>query len=400
MGSITDTSSLSAALDTVRQAAALGDERVTAHLASFARELSADCEEPADYIHRIGYTALQQPVLAAIGSSRGIFKHVVTGQEKTTSLQSLVEASGLQEQLLTRLLRAMVTFGMLDSPSSGHYSANRRTHVLARDYADAALQHFLKNTGTGLLGIPRWIEAQAKSLPSKPTPYMLHNNTDLTSMQSMDIAGLSAYMRYCTPDNGLSAVWSNAYPVQEAIASRTGSTRPFFIDVAGGWGHQTSEMLLKFPDIDGRCIVQEISSVVEQATSLANGASKIEFKVQDFFSPQPSSEHGAKIYYLRYIMHDWSDDEDVQILSHLRDAMADDSVIIIDEVLVPEQASGFDDPWPATVDIVMLAMFYNARERTVKEFTHLAERVGGLKVQMAKQYDERRGNGIVVLAKA
>jgi hypothetical protein len=56
MGSITDTSSLSAALETVRQAAALGDERITAHLASFARELAADCEEPADYIHRIGYT--------------------------------------------------------------------------------------------------------------------------------------------------------------------------------------------------------------------------------------------------------------------------------------------------------------------------------------------------------
>lgn len=39
------------------------------------------------------------------------------------------------------------------------------------------------------------------------------------------------------------------------------------------------------------------------------------------------------------IMHDWPDYECVQILTHLRDAMAVDSRIFINDCIVPDQGS-------------------------------------------------------------
>ena len=62
----------------------------------------------------------------------------------------------------------------------------------------------------------------------------------------------------------------------------------------------------------------------------------IETQTHDFLTPQPASMKSAKIYYLRTVLHDWPNEICGKILTQLRGAMAADSVIIVDEVVVPD----------------------------------------------------------------
>lgn len=56
-------------------------------------------------------------------------------------------------------------------------------------------------------------------------------------------------------------------------------------------------------------------------------AGRVQFQPHDFFEPNPV-EH-ADVYWLRYILHDWSDEYCVRILSAIKSAMGPRSRILI-----------------------------------------------------------------------
>lgn len=46
---------------------------------------------------------------------------------------------------------------------------------------------------------------------------------------------------------------------------------------------------------------------------------------------------GARIYYLRNVLHDWPDDKCVEILQNTKVGMEEQSVLLIDETALPER---------------------------------------------------------------
>lgn len=69
---------------------------------------------------------------------------------------------------------------------------------------------------------------------------------------------------------------------------------------------------------------------------------RIEFMTHDFFTPQPQLPD-AKVYLLRWILHDWPAAYCLKILRNLTAGMAPGSSIIIAEVIMPPRGVL---PWP------------------------------------------------------
>ena len=152
-----------------------------------------------------------------------------------------------------------------------------------------------------------------------------------------------------------------------------------FVDVGGGSGHQCVDLRKAFPDIQGRVIVQDLEYPISTRLEYAS----VEGMVHDAFKPQPiegsctlftaflsrssgltqknreilQTENaflltislGARFYYLRTVLHDWTDEHCVSILINLKDAMNLRSRILIDELVLPDQ--GVD--WTATALILL-----------------------------------------------
>lgn len=168
------------------------------------------------------------------------------------------------------------------------------------------------------------------------------------------------------------------YPVEDRLvtglkldeAAGDGGAPSAFVDVGGGNGHNLVEFKSKIESWEGRLVLQEQESVIQLAKNEPH-ASMIETSVHDFFKPQPLK--GARAYYMRYILHNWSDEECRTILRHLRDAMTPGySKILIHECVVADRGAC----WQHTaLDLYMMALFAT-QERTESEWRALLESVG------------------------
>jgi hypothetical protein len=121
-----------------------------------------------------------------------------------------------------------------------------------------------------------------------------------------------------------------------------------------------------------RGILFDRPHVVSDAPALlaAKGVSdRVTIEAGDFFKNVPI---GADAYILSHIIHDWSEDQCLTILGHVRKAMSPAGRLLIVEMVL---AAG-DAPHPGKIlDMVMLAQL-GGQERTEAEYGVLLGKAG------------------------
>lgn len=81
---------------------------------------------------------------------------------------------------------------------------------------------------------------------------------------------------------------------------------------------------------------------------------------------------GAKFYFLRAVLHDHPAHRIRKILGNIKEAMASDSILLIDEMVLPEMGVNLE---VASIDMTMLTTFASM-ERTEVEWREVFEQVG------------------------
>jgi hypothetical protein len=88
-----------------------------------------------------------------------------------------------------------------------------------------------------------------------------------------------------------------------------------------------------------------------------------------FFERVPE---GADVHVLKFILHDWNDEESLRILGNCRSAIAKDGRLVVIESVVPESV---DPALVHLMDLNMLVMT-GGLERTAKEYGELFAKAG------------------------
>jgi demethylsterigmatocystin 6-O-methyltransferase len=168
--------------------------------------------------------------------------------------------------------------------------------------------------------------------------------------------------------------------------------RTLVVDVGGGGGQQSITFRRSQPQLRGRVVLQDLQPTLDSIDSASRQQLKdlaVDIQGHDFFTPQP--EKGAKVYYIRNILHDWPDDKCLIILKHLRDAMKSDSVLIIDEIVVNEDKINWKQ---FHYDIVMMACLAG-EERTESHFETLLSSAG-FKLRETRCYEDGNGDSFLI----
>ena len=84
--------------------------------------------------------------------------------------------------------------------------------------------------------------------------------------------------------------WFEIYPVAKELelsksTLKTGKDDVLFVDVAGGRGHDVAKFRKTFPDLPGRCILQDLPETIAQVKK--SPPEGVELMDYDFFTPQP-----------------------------------------------------------------------------------------------------------------
>jgi SAM-dependent methyltransferase len=139
-------------------------------------------------------------------------------------------------------------------------------------------------------------------------------------------------------------------------------------DVGGGNGRMLAAILQRHPAVRG--ILFDLPPVAQRAQpGLAELglADRCQVVGGDFFVSLPA----ADAYVLRHVIHDWSDDNAVQILRNCRTAMNRGGRVLLVETVIPPLNEPCFGKW---LDLMMLIV--EGRERTREQYEQLFAQAG------------------------
>ncbi|XP_004490686.1 probable O-methyltransferase 3 [Cicer arietinum] len=141
------------------------------------------------------------------------------------------------------------------------------------------------------------------------------------------------------------------------------------VDVGGGIGTMAKALAKSFPQLE--CTVLDLPHVVAGLQETEN----LKYVGGDMFKEIPS----ADAILLKWILHDWNDDECVKILKNCKDAIAkkgkEGKVIIIDMVMENEKGKNESLQTQLFFDMLMMVLV-TGKERTKKEWVNLISSSG------------------------
>ncbi|GAB4841014.1 hypothetical protein Ancab_039669 [Ancistrocladus abbreviatus] len=139
------------------------------------------------------------------------------------------------------------------------------------------------------------------------------------------------------------------------------------VDVGGGTGANLNLIISKYPNIKG--INFDLPQVVQDAPSYPG----IEHIGGSMFEMIPKGD----AIFLKSVLHNWGDEDCVKVLKSCYEAIGENGKVILVTAVAPEAGeTSFEAKFVTELDMMMLANFAVARERTKNELNALAKAAG------------------------
>ncbi|KAK4107680.1 S-adenosyl-L-methionine-dependent methyltransferase [Canariomyces notabilis] len=285
----------------------------------------------------------------------GVFtKWAEAGGEPITCTK-LAELTGADELLIRRMMRAIAGQHLVTEVGPDTYARTAWARALAEDGSFAGMYggfyHELNNP-------------MFRTLPYYLKSTGFRNPTDVNDCNFQFWRGQGANMFQYVGTNPLLTSdfndamechskynltpWVDIYPTETILAAAgerhsgnaDGSTRPpLVVDIGGGKGHDLRKFLARHPDLPaGSLVLEDLPDILKSAEADLESTAAITVQPHDFFTPQPPAQHGARVYFMHNVLHDWPDATAQKILRTLAPAMEPGySRLLIHESLVSSE---------------------------------------------------------------
>ncbi|KEY72251.1 hypothetical protein S7711_00250 [Stachybotrys chartarum IBT 7711] len=331
-------------------------------------------ETPEDMFQRVGAMSLQTTAVV-IGLDLKLFE-ILAEAEKPLTLDELAQNTGAERALLARLLRYLRSIGMVDEVSANTFIANHATRHLTTKVSQAGIRHYFYTCHPAYHALPAYLKKTEYKNPADATYTSWHVGHNTEKSPFVWFADKPKHMSYF---NDLMATrrrpelsWLSVYPVKQEVSGWP-DEKAVYVDIGGNIGHQCAEFKEAYPDVPGRVVLQDMAHSIAAALPTPG----VEKMVHNFFEPQPIK--GAKFYFMRGVLHDHPDHKVEEILKHIRNAMTEESVLLVDEILVPEFGVNLE---ASAHDMTMLAACAGAERSEVQWI----ETFGRLGLRLVKTY--------------
>lgn len=364
------------------------DDGLRHNLIVAARNLVGDLETAGEAVQRIAYAPLQT-IVVRVADNLKLFDALAATKNGSTSTAELAAACRSDEVLISRILRFLASFGIVKEVGEDTWSANDVSNALCEPGLMAGILNTLDVLLPTWQSLPEFLVETGYRNPSDAaaTAFQKGHQTNLPPFQWLQqtpayVSNFGLWMEACRRDQNN---FLESFPFEKEIVKNVDPKTPLFVDVGGGIGPQCVAFKKKLPHLVGRVVLQDLQQVVDQAIP-AEGVEKM---VHNFRNEQPIK--GARSYYMRNIMHDYPDSECVSILNNIKNAMNEDSIILIDDMVIPNKGAS----WRAMqLDITMMAGLAGI-ERTEKQWHSLMD-AAGLKIRSVHTYNENVCDSVIV----
>jgi O-methyltransferase domain/Dimerisation domain len=273
--------------------------------------------------------------------------------EGPQGVDELARATETNASSLYRLMRALASLGLVRERPDGLFETTDLGRCLATGAPGNLRARAILN-GDGwypawgdLLDSVRTGEAAFDRVTGRPLFEHLACNPRTAAVFNETMAG--------STESAARAV-ASAYDFSQSAT---------IVDVGGGTGAFLAGLLEASPHMRG--ILVDLPNVIPDAEGLLASAGvtdRCEVVAGDFFEAVPA---GGDTYILSWVIHDWDDQQSITILKNCRQAMADNTRLLVIEQVIPP---GNDPSLSKLYDLHMLVLT-GGRERTENEYRAL-----------------------------
>jgi hypothetical protein len=270
----------------------------------------------------------------------------------------LAQSTGAHAPSLYRVLRALDSVGVFAEDDKGRFALTPLGATLRTDVPGSLRYFAIEELGEN--HYPAW----EKVLHSVKTGEIAFNH----------VYGASKWQYMADhPDEAqiFDAAMSSFSSVVAAavVAAYDFSSSATVVDIGGGDGTLLTAILKGNPRLRG--VLADLPHVAERAQGRFKTeglADRCEIAAGSFFESAPVGD----TYVLKWIIHDWDDQQSAAILKNCRTAMATNGrVLLVEAVIQPGTATSFSK----CMDLNMLVMT-GGRERTAAEYRALLDSAG------------------------
>ncbi|KAI1386128.1 O-methyl transferase B [Hypoxylon trugodes] len=370
------------------QLSATADRATRRNLIVALRRMADSLEDTTGTIHRYGHIDLEKSMIK-IGLDLGIFK-ILASAAGAKTVEDIAKDTRADPQLIKRIMRYYNTVNVAREVGPQQYEATNITRNLTEEVCVTAMKHYYELVAKQYQATPRFLKENNYQNPTD------ENNTAFkmgwsTEKQPFDLmltlpGAMDNFHTYMALRRQAELSWLTVYPVRREVSGLTDHHRPLYVNIGGGIGHQCAQFREKYPDIPGRVILQDLPDTIVRALPTPG----VENMAHDFFEPQPIKD--AKFYFMRGVPHNHPPHRVRLLFERVREAMAPDSVLLVDETVLPSTDVGFIS---ASIDLTMLGAFASM-ERTEDEWQTLAESAG-LKLVKIYTYNPLENESVMEL---
>lgn len=356
------------------------DQSFRAETVELSKKLTRTLQTPTDYAWDL-YGRLIDPAVLVVAIDAGWISLVNNVGNADTHAQGIsanevAKSTASDVQLVKRLMRVLTSAGIIRETDVDRYAPTSVSKLAVSSGWGNGLRHSLRDVVPSLAGLPAYFKERHYQQPATKNGiyHHLHGISFFESLQQDKEAG-RVFASFMGAMRAGEKPWFDKYPIGEKLRV-VSADDVLLVDIGGSKGHDLLAFARRKKDLGliGRLILQDRPEVLSQVPP---DTEELDAQVYDFFTPQPVL--GARAYLLKQVLHDWSDQECVNILGRVRDAMEEGySRLLIHEMVVPDRGCR---PRVAALDIVMLAVVDGGRERTESEWRALIGEVEGLKIE-------------------
>jgi O-methyltransferase domain len=313
-------------------------------------------DDPANTLRQL-ITGYQTTFLVQVAAELKLADRLTDGPR---GVNELADATNSRPEVLRRVLWALTQVGLLTRHKSGRFGLTTMGQCLRSDHPD---------------GLNAFARYQAHAMIQRPWSGLLQTlQTGQPAFSAVFGRSLFEYLADHPDDAALFTAGMaarTAGPVGAIVAAYDWRTFGTIVDIGGADGALLAGILGAAPLTRGIIFDQpRVRVAAERRIADERLQERCTFASGDFFAEVPA---GADAYILKYVLHDWSDDEVVAILRNVRRAASAQARLIVIESPLSED----EEPTPeaAMMDIAMLVVT-GGRERTAAEFAGLYERAG------------------------
>ncbi|KAL4996699.1 S-adenosyl-L-methionine-dependent methyltransferase [Aspergillus recurvatus] len=338
-------------------------------------KLQRALEQPKDAILKLSY---QPMVFMALKVAHDMKVFPVLAKATTpVSAKVLAAVKPADPLLVERIMRLLVSFDFVVEPEPGAYLPTAISKEMVNRATIGTVESLFCEFLPIMLKTPEYLKATNYRNPDDPlrAPLQYTHNIEQDGFTWLceHPDALTRFNNFMEGQRANRVHWGDWFPMQERIlAGADGNPeRALIVDIGGGPGHDLMLFQKRFPDAPGKLVLEDLPSVIDEAAPELD-ACGIEGVKYDFFK-SPNPVKGARVYYFKFVFHDWSDEKARILLNNVIAGMeAGYSKLVIEEYIVPDQNAQF---LHGTTDMAVM-LFCSGLERTRQQWKSLLISVG------------------------